>query len=121
MAPGTPGVLLRRSPAPGAPTKLTFAQPFRPGRIPVVFVHGTASSVGRWADMLNDLLNDTRVRDRFQFWFFSFPSGSPIAYSAMLLRDALTEAVAQLDPEGADRALHEMVLVGHSQGACSSR
>ena len=59
--------------------------------------------------MLNDLLNDTRVRDRFQFWFFSFPSGSPIAYSAMLLRDALTEAVAQLDPEGADRALHEMV------------
>jgi hypothetical protein len=37
------------------------AQPFRPGRIPVVFVHGTASSVGRWADMLNDLLNDPRV------------------------------------------------------------
>jgi len=34
----------------------------------------------------------------------------------MLLREALTEAVAQLDPEGADRALHEMVLVGHSQG-----
>jgi hypothetical protein len=66
--------------------------------------------------MLNDLLNDTRVLDRFQLWFFSFPSGSPIAYSAMLLRDALTEAVAQLDPEGADRALHEMVLVGHSQG-----
>ena len=106
------GDLLRQE----LPTKLTFVQPFRPGRIPVVFVHGTASSVGRWADMLNDLLNDTRVRDRFQFWFFSFPSGSPIAYSAMLLRDALTEAVAQLDPEGADRALHEMVLVGHSQG-----
>ena len=40
---------------------------------------------------------------------------------AMLLRDALTEAVAQLDPEGVDRALHEMVLIGHSQGACSSR
>ena len=68
--------------------------------------------------MLNDLLNDTRVRDRFQFWFFSFPSGSPIAY---LRRATLTEAVAQLDPEGVDRALHEMVLIGHSQGACSSR
>ena len=56
------GDLLRQE----LPTKLTFAQPFQPGRIPVVFVHGTASSVGRWADMLNDLLNDPGVRDRFQ-------------------------------------------------------
>src|SRR5262249_3524517 len=101
------------------PTKLIFAQPFRPGRIPVVFVHGTASSVGRWADMLNHLLNDTPVLDRFQFWFFTFPSGSPIAYSAMLLRDALTEAVGQLDPEGADRALHEMVL-DRGLGGCAA-
>jgi hypothetical protein len=66
--------------------------------------------------MLNDLLNDPRVQDRFQFWFFSYSTGSPIPYSAMLLRDALAEAVAQLDPEGTDPALREMVVVGHSQG-----
>jgi pimeloyl-ACP methyl ester carboxylesterase len=95
---------------------LTFAQPFRPGRIPVVFVHGTVSSEGRWADMLNDLLNDGRVRERFQFWFFNYSTGSPIPYSAMLLRDALTEVVTRLDPGGADPALREMVVVGHSQG-----
>ena len=35
------------------------------GRIPAVFVHGTTSSAGRWADMYNDLANDARVRDRF--------------------------------------------------------
>src|SRR5262249_60039103 len=29
------------------PTGITFSQPFRPGRIPVVFVHGTVSSAGR--------------------------------------------------------------------------
>jgi pimeloyl-ACP methyl ester carboxylesterase len=98
------------------PTSLTFGQPFRPGLIPVVFVHGTASNPGRWADMLNDLLNDPRVRDRFQFWVFTFPSGSPIPYSAMLLRDALTEAVADLDPQGTDAALRQMVVIGHSQG-----
>jgi pimeloyl-ACP methyl ester carboxylesterase len=98
------------------PTSLTFAQPFRPGLIPVVFVHGTASSPGRWANMLNDLLNDRQIRDRFQFWYFTFPSGSPVAYSAMLLRDALTEAVQQLDPEGTDLALRQMVAIGHSQG-----
>jgi hypothetical protein len=34
----------------------------------------------------------------------------------MLLRDALTEAVQQLDPEGTDLALRQMVAIGHSQG-----
>jgi pimeloyl-ACP methyl ester carboxylesterase len=34
----------------------------------------------------------------------------------MLLRDALTDAVSQVDPEGTDPALHQMVVVGHSQG-----
>lgn len=106
------GDLLRQE----LPTSLTFTQPFRPGRIPVVLVHGTLSSAGRWADMLNDLENDTRVRDRFQFWFFHYSTGSPIPYSAMLLRDALTDAVAQLDPAGTDPALRQMVVIGHSQG-----
>ena len=32
--------------------------PYQPGRIPVVFVHGTASSPARWAEMLNELQND---------------------------------------------------------------
>jgi pimeloyl-ACP methyl ester carboxylesterase len=106
------GELLRQE----LPTSLTFTQPFRPGLIPVVLVHGTLSSAGRWADMLNELENDGRVRDRYQFWFFHYSTGSPIPYSAMLLRDALTDVVAQLDPAGTDAALHQMVVIGHSQG-----
>jgi pimeloyl-ACP methyl ester carboxylesterase len=98
------------------PTRLTFAQPYQPGRIPVVFVHGTVSSPGRWAEMLNDLQNDPVVHDRCQFWFFHYATGNPIPYSAMVLRDALGEAVTRLDPGGTDRALREMVVVGHSQG-----
>src|SRR5262249_61899792 len=106
------GDLLRQE----LPTSLTFTEPFRPGLIPVVLVHGTLSSAGRWADMLNDLENDGRLRDRYQFWFFHYSTGSPIPYSAMLLRDALTDAVAQLDPGGTDAALRQMVVIGHSQG-----
>jgi len=106
------GDLLRQE----LPTSLTFTQPYRPGLIPVVLVHGTLSSAGRWADMLNDLENDGRVRDRYQFWFFHYSTGSPIPYSAMLLRDALMDVVAQLDPGGTDAALHQMVVIGHSQG-----
>ncbi|HEX7074540.1 MAG TPA: hypothetical protein VF226_10910 [Hyphomicrobiaceae bacterium] len=98
------------------PSQLVSLQPYVPGRIPVVLVHGTASSVGRWADMVNDLLSDPRIRKRFQFWFFSYETGNPVPYSAMVLRDALRDAVARLDPQGRDPALREMVVIGHSQG-----
>jgi pimeloyl-ACP methyl ester carboxylesterase len=95
---------------------LVSTSPYQPGRIPVVFVHGTASSLGRWAEMYNVLQNDPVVRQRYQVWFFSYDSGTPIVYSAMLLREALADAVAQLDPEGRDAALRRMVVIGHSQG-----
>ena len=95
---------------------LLFSEPYERGKIPVVLVHGTASSSGRWADMLNDLSNDHDVSDRYTFWMFTYDTGAPVAYSAMLLRKALTEVVAKLDPQGADPALREMVVIGHSQG-----
>ena len=98
------------------PTQLASIEAYRPGRIPVVFVHGTASSAGRWGDMVNDLLDDPRMRDRYQFWFFTYDTGNPVLYSAALLRDALRDAVHKLDPAGKDPALSEMVVIGHSQG-----
>jgi pimeloyl-ACP methyl ester carboxylesterase len=99
-----------------APSRLVALEPYQSGRIPVVFVHGTASSPVRWAEMLNDLRGDPRIRDHFQFWFFAYETGNPVAYSAMLLRDALQDAVAALDPSASDPSLHEMVVIGHSQG-----
>jgi pimeloyl-ACP methyl ester carboxylesterase len=96
--------------------RLVASEPYRPGRIPVVFVHGTNSSNGRWADMVNDLENDPRIRKRYQFWFFRYDSGNPIAYSAMLLRRALSDAVTAIDPDGRDACLRHMVVIGHSQG-----
>lgn len=98
------------------PMRLTASQPWRRGRIPVVLVHGTGSSPGRWADMVNDLMDDPVIRERYQFWFFTYDSGNPILYSAGGLRDLLTAAVARLDPAGTDPALHRMVVIGHSQG-----
>lgn len=96
--------------------RLGARQPYQRGRIPVVFVHGTTSSPARWADMVNDLEADDWVRQRFQFWFFSYDSGAPIAYSSMLLRNALRAAVKQFDPDGTDECLRHMVVIGHSQG-----
>jgi len=98
------------------PTQLAALQPHQAGRFPVVFVHGTASSPARWADLLNDLVSDPRIRERFEFWFFTYETGNPIPYSSLRLRESLEEAVATLDPQGEDGALREMVLIGHSQG-----
>jgi pimeloyl-ACP methyl ester carboxylesterase len=98
------------------PTQLVAVEPYRPGRIPVVLIHGTASSAGRWADLLNDLQNDPAIRERFQFWLFTYNTGNPMPISALQLRTALEAAVNKLDPDRHDAALHNVVLVGHSQG-----
>ena len=98
------------------PTQLAGLEPYRPNRIPVVFVHGTASSAGRWAEMVNDLMNDPCIRGRFQFWFFTYDTGNPILYSAMLLRKTLDNVVSELDPQQQDSVLRNMIVIGHSQG-----
>ena len=95
---------------------LMALRPYRDTRIPAVFVHGTNSSPGRWADMVNDLLADPRLRDRYAFWFFSYDSGNPIAYSGYQLRAALTEVVGRADPSGKNPCTEDMIVLGHSQG-----
>ena len=98
------------------PNGLFLSQPYQPGRIPVVFVHGTFSNPAWWAEMLNTLRADPILRQKFQFWAFLYNSSAPVLVSAADLRDALRDKVAQLDPAGKDPALREMVVVGHSQG-----
>jgi hypothetical protein len=105
----------RTQPA-GEDDGLLFVHPYRPGRIPVVLVHGTASSPGRWADLVNELEIDPDIWARFQIWLYIYNTGNPVPYSAGNLRHALDRAVAELDPRGEDRALRDMVVIGHSQG-----
>jgi len=95
---------------------LFFLNPYRPGRIPVVLVHGTLSSPARWAELANELLGDPRIATRFQLWVFVYNSGNPVLLSASELRAAIQQAVHDLDPDGRDPALRQMVIVGHSQG-----
>ena len=110
------GMFRGQIPRDRAQDGLFTLQPYRPGKIPVVLVHGTASSPARWAELINELEGDPRIRERFQIWVFLYDSGNPIGYSAGRLRAALTNTVQELDPEGKDPALHRMVVIGHSQG-----
>jgi len=100
---------------------LFMMYPYRPGRVPVVLVHGTASSPARWADLVNEVQNDPVLGERVQLWVFTYNTSNPILLSASELRRALEEVVADVDPDGRDPALRRMVLIGHSQGGLLTR
>ena len=108
---------LRRSEAFQPDAGLRLFRPYQPGRIPVILIHGLRSTpAGAWVQTFNHLQNDPALADRFQFWFYFYPTGAPLAANAARLRSELRAALATFDPAGTDPALRQMVLVGHSMG-----
>jgi hypothetical protein len=104
---------------PGTGTQddgLLWVEPYQPGKIPVVFIHGLLSEPGTWLDMVNHLRTLRWFNDHYQIWGFSYATGSPFVTSAMRLRDQCREALEILDPRENDPALRKMVMVGHSMG-----
>jgi pimeloyl-ACP methyl ester carboxylesterase len=106
---------------PPFPEGLVMMHPYRPGRVPVVLVHGTASSPARWADIINELQNDPKLRGRIQFWLFTYNTSNPIVLSAADLRQVLQRTRKEIDPDGRDPALDQLVMIGHSQGGLLTR
>ena len=96
-------------------------EPYQPGKIPVVMVHGLLSSPLTWATMFNDLRADSTLRQHFQFWFYLYPTADSYLATAADLRRSLARLRQELDPYGKDPALDEMVFVGHSMGGLVSR
>ncbi len=100
---------------------LWMVQPYEPGKIPVVFVHGLWSSPMTWMEMFNDLRSQRDLREHYQFWFYLYPTGQPFWISAAEMREDLAEVRKTVDPLGRERALDHMVLIGHSMGGLVSR
>lgn len=100
---------------------LYMLEPYQRDKIPVVMVHGLVSSPLTWAEMLNDLRGLPELRERYQFWFYQYPTAYPFAYPASQLRNALLDVRATFDPEHDDAAFDEMVLIGHSMGGLISK
>ena len=106
---------------PPSAVGLVMMHPYRPGRVPVVLVHGTVSSPARWADITNELQNDPKLRGRIQFWLFTYNTSNPVLLSASDLRQSLQHIRKELDPDGRDPALSQLVVIGHSQGGLLTR
>jgi pimeloyl-ACP methyl ester carboxylesterase len=100
---------------------LYMAQPYEPGKIPVLFVHGLWSSPMTWMEMFNDLRSCPEIREHYQFWFYLYPTSQPFWLSAAQLRQDLAQTRQALDPNGQEPALDQMVLIGHSMGGLLSK
>jgi len=117
-----PGSLQKLIPGHQKPiTGLWMVQPYEPGKIPVIFVHGLWSSPMTWMETFNDLRSSPEIRKHYQFWFYLYPTGQPFWISATQMRADLAEARKVLDPNREQVALDEMVLIGHSMGGLVSR
>ena len=100
---------------------LYMLEAYDPQKIPVLMVHGLWSSLITWMEMFNDLRGEPQIRDRYQFWFYLYPTGQPFWISSAQLRETLVQARLTLDPNYSNQQLDQMVLVGHSMGGLISR
>ena len=98
-----------------ATARVVRFEPYNPNKSVVLFVHGLMDTPATWAPMLNDLRGDKDIRRNYQFWFYSYPSGYPYPYSALILRQEL-DAIEKKYP-----LRKKMVVIGHSMGGCISR
>ncbi|MEZ6087924.1 MAG: hypothetical protein R3C05_07855 [Pirellulaceae bacterium] len=103
---------------------LYMLEAYDPQRIPVVMVHGLWSSPMTWMDMFNDLRSFPEIRERYQVWFYLYPTGQPFWISAVQMRKDLKDLRETIDRNYPRRDLNtmdQMVLVGHSMGGLVSR
>jgi pimeloyl-ACP methyl ester carboxylesterase len=96
--------------------QLVMLAPYQCGKIPIVFVHGLLSDPATWMPMRNQLNAQSWFRERYQVWFFRYPTGIPFLVSAAALRRELNAALACCPGAGDDPAAQHMVLIGHSMG-----
>lgn len=99
---------------------LYMVEPHRSGKIPVVMVHGLQSRPKIWANAYNELNADPLIRENFQFLYYQYPTGFPIAYNSAGLRHRLQEFQRTYDPKRSNPLMRQMILVGHSMGGILS-
>jgi len=98
-----------------ATARVARLEPYNPNKTVLLVIHGLMDTPATWVPMLNDLRGDKDIRRNYQFWFFSYPSGYPYPYSAVILRQEL-DAIEKKFP-----LRRPMVVIGHSMGGCITR
>lgn len=95
--------------------RLARLQPYDPRKIPLIGIHGLGNSPATWAPLVDFLRGDPVIRENYQVWFFSYPSGLPYPLAAAFLRKQLADARRRYP------AMRDPVVIGHSMGGMISR
>ena len=90
-------------------------EPYDPDKTVLLVIHGLMDTPATWVPLLNELRGDPEIRRNYQFWFYSYPSGYPYPYSALILRQELDAMEKKFSLR------KKMVVIGHSMGGCISR
>ncbi len=101
--------------------QLVMLEPYQPGKIPVIFVHGLLSDPLTWNGLINELRASDWFNERYQVWLFGYSTGRPFLRSAADIRQECHAAIATLDRDHHDPALRRVVLIGHSMGGLVSK
>lgn len=96
-------------------TRLARLQPYDPRKIPILCIHGLGDSQATWAPLIESLRGDPVIRQNYQVWFFSYPTGYPYPLMTEVLRKKM-DAINAYYP-GHKR----IVVIGHSMGAMIAR
>ncbi len=96
-------------------SRLARLQPYESKKIPILVIHGLGDSQATWAPMIETLRGDPVIRQNYQFWFFSYPTGYPFPFMAADLRKQLDKMNA------AYRGHKKFVVIGHSMGGNITR
>lgn len=109
---------IKRMFKPGAfldATRLARLQPYDPKKIPILVIHGLGDSQATWAPMIEALRGDATIRQNYQIWFYSYPTGYPYPMMAEVLRK-------KMDAINAYYPGHKpIVVIGHSMGGMIAR
>lgn len=99
-----------------------LATPYDPEKIPLIFIHGLLSTPIDFEGMASAIAAQPDLWDRYQFWYYFYPTGNPWVTTAAQFREEFRELVKTLDPEGDDQPLREdTTIVAHSMGGLISR
>ena len=86
-----------------------FVQPYDPGKIPVLFIHGASGTASGW-----EFLSQKIDRSVFQPCFFYYPSGLDLEFSAYILASKILRLHAKY-------RFDRMAVVAHSMGGLVAR
>lgn len=102
------------SSVPGSRLGITVSAPWDPAKIPLVLVHGLASSAEAWRELTNDILGSEELRGRYQIIHYTYATNETFLAAAARFRRELAEFLAVVKYDAS--VSPKLVLIGHSMG-----